>query len=468
MAIQFPANANIGQSYTSSGVTWSWTGSRWRLADFYTQPNLMAITNHLMPAHNEVYDLGHSSLRWRSLYIAGNTIVLGGSSIKSADGGISFTSAANNTQPVSIAVSSLQIGSGNAAVTLAATATGLQTVNASNVVIPVGGAVSVGNTAPASPIEGTLWLDDTTIDLNAYYSNSWVTLSGTIGPQGNIGATGPQGATGISAAGRIWYFTQTDSNVVGYESLVPDRPDANPQDVMGADVTNASGNVLVASFITAPGDPYLTELPVGEYEIRFWANVSDASGTSQLVFETLRRSTANAETLLFELTSGEINATTPTYYTAIATNTQALALANTDRIVTKIYAKTTNATTTRVNFIHSGNTPSSWRTAIGQGYTGPQGATGATGVQGPQGATGAGATGATGPIGSTGATGPSGATGIAFATGGGSDRIFFYNDVRVTANFSLASNTNAMTAGPITVADNVFITIPEGSTWTIV
>lgn len=470
MAIQFPANASVNQTYTTSGRTWTWTGTRWRLTDDIEQANLMTISTHVMPAHSDIYDLGHSTRRWRSLYVSGNTIVLGGSSIKSGESGVTFTSASNASQPVSLAISSLVIGSGNTAVTLAASETGLQTVNASNVTIPVGGAVTVSNTAPTSPINGTLWIDDTTADLNAYLSNTWITVSGTIGPQGNIGATGPAGATGVSASGRIWYFTQTNSNIVNYESLTPDRPDANPQDIMSGSVTSAGGQTLLASFATAPGDPYLTELPVGEYEIRFWANVSSGDGVSTLVFKTYRRSTDNSETLLFELTSAEINATTATYSSAIATLTAPLALAQTDRIVTKVYAQTTNVGAVTVSFVHSGITPSSWRTAIGQGYTGPAGATGVTGPAGATGATGFGATGATGfgATGATGATGPAGATGIAFATGGGSDRIFFYNDVRVTANFTLASNTNAMTAGPITVADNVFITIPEGSTWTVV
>jgi hypothetical protein len=93
---------------------------------------------------------------------------------------------------------------------------------------------------------------------------------------------------------------------------------------------------------------------------------------------------------------------------------------------------------------------------------GPIGATGATGIIGPQGATGPGA-GATGPTGSTGATGPSGG-----ATGAGGDAIFWENDQNVTTNYTISTNKNAMSAGPITVDSGVVVTIPSGSVWTVV
>ena len=60
-------------------------------------------------------------------------------------------------------------------------------------------------------------------------------------------------------------------------------------------------------------------------------------------------------------------------------------------------------------------------------------------------------------------------TGIsAGATGGGSDQIFYENDQTVTTNYTITTNKNAMTAGPITVGSGVTVTVPSGSTWTIV
>jgi len=52
--------------------------------------------------------------------------------------------------------------------------------------------------------------------------------------------------------------------------------------------------------------------------------------------------------------------------------------------------------------------------------------------------------------------------------GGGSNRVFFENDIIVTDNYTITSNKNAMTAGPITVNAGVTVTVPAGSVWTVV
>jgi hypothetical protein len=54
------------------------------------------------------------------------------------------------------------------------------------------------------------------------------------------------------------------------------------------------------------------------------------------------------------------------------------------------------------------------------------------------------------------------------AVGGGNDQIFFQNDLAVTADYTITTNNNAMTAGPISVNNGVTVTVPDGSTWTIV
>jgi len=60
-------------------------------------------------------------------------------------------------------------------------------------------------------------------------------------------------------------------------------------------------------------------------------------------------------------------------------------------------------------------------------------------------------------------------TGIsAGATGGGSDEVFYENSTTVTTSYSITSNKNAMSAGPISVNSGAVVTIPSGSVWTIV
>ena len=60
-------------------------------------------------------------------------------------------------------------------------------------------------------------------------------------------------------------------------------------------------------------------------------------------------------------------------------------------------------------------------------------------------------------------------TGVsAGATGGGSDEIFYENSQTVTTDYTITSGKNAMSAGPITINNGVSVTVPSGSTYTIV
>jgi len=56
------------------------------------------------------------------------------------------------------------------------------------------------------------------------------------------------------------------------------------------------------------------------------------------------------------------------------------------------------------------------------------------------------------------------------ASGGGGavNGIFWENDTTVSANYTIPSDTNAGTFGPVTVDSGVTVTVPSGSTWTIV
>lgn len=53
------------------------------------------------------------------------------------------------------------------------------------------------------------------------------------------------------------------------------------------------------------------------------------------------------------------------------------------------------------------------------------------------------------------------------ATGGGSDAVFYENGKTVTTNYTITSNTNAMSTGPITINAGVTVTVPSGSRWVI-
>ena len=54
------------------------------------------------------------------------------------------------------------------------------------------------------------------------------------------------------------------------------------------------------------------------------------------------------------------------------------------------------------------------------------------------------------------------------AVGAGTDKVFYENDITVAASYSISNGKNAMSAGPITLAANVVVTIPNGSVWSVV
>ena len=54
------------------------------------------------------------------------------------------------------------------------------------------------------------------------------------------------------------------------------------------------------------------------------------------------------------------------------------------------------------------------------------------------------------------------------ATGGGSDDVFYENGQTVTTNYTLTTDKNAISAGPITINSGVTVTVPSGQSWVIV
>jgi hypothetical protein len=54
------------------------------------------------------------------------------------------------------------------------------------------------------------------------------------------------------------------------------------------------------------------------------------------------------------------------------------------------------------------------------------------------------------------------------ATGAGGDQIFYQNGQTVTTDYTITAGQNAGTFGPVTINSGVTVTVPTGSTWSIV
>jgi hypothetical protein len=54
------------------------------------------------------------------------------------------------------------------------------------------------------------------------------------------------------------------------------------------------------------------------------------------------------------------------------------------------------------------------------------------------------------------------------AIGGSTDQVFYENGQTVTANYTITSGKNAVSAGPVTINTSITVTVPTGSRWVIV
>ena len=55
-----------------------------------------------------------------------------------------------------------------------------------------------------------------------------------------------------------------------------------------------------------------------------------------------------------------------------------------------------------------------------------------------------------------------------YPIGGGTDKIFFNNENSVDVDYTIPANTNSISAGPITIASGVTVTVGATSNWVIV
>ena len=81
MPISFPLSPTQGQTHQTGGKTWTWTGTTWNLL---ATANLVS-AGSIVPSQNSSFDLGTSSLRWRDLYLSGNSLIIGGATISATD-----------------------------------------------------------------------------------------------------------------------------------------------------------------------------------------------------------------------------------------------------------------------------------------------------------------------------------------------------------------------------------------------
>lgn len=57
---------------------------------------------------------------------------------------------------------------------------------------------------------------------------------------------------------------------------------------------------------------------------------------------------------------------------------------------------------------------------------------------------------------------------VGIGTGGSGQSVFFESSKTVDYDYTITTNYNAFSAGPITISDGVTVTVPSGSEWSVV
>ncbi len=236
------SSANIAASSVTTG-TLNVTGS-------------ITAGGNFVPSANVTYDLGSSNLRWRDLYLSGNTIDLGGLQItNSSSGSIKITDTTGNLQRIEASEIRL-VGADNQPIILTASGGNLNATNVSN---PNTSLISSSNIVASNVSAGTInatTINSSTLISSANISTSVITagtLQATGLTAGNINFTGDlykNGALYISSqwlSGTGGSLSYTNGNV-GIATTAP----SNTLDVNGTiKATTITVGTLHAEGLTA-------------------------------------------------------------------------------------------------------------------------------------------------------------------------------------------------------------------------
>jgi hypothetical protein len=210
-------------------------------------------------------------------------------------------------------------------------------------------------------------------------------LIGNTGPQGDTGPTGPAGING-EVAGRAFYFDPLVASDIANCSTVLTSPSVNAETTLPVTVTHTSGNVLIASFATQPGQPNVSVLPSGTNYRQFFATTGAANEVAQLVLETWKCSFDGSNQVLLRSTVTISFSNLQQAITQMTVQPTSFPLLLTDRLIYRLYAtRVSGPSSFTVTTYFDGTTRASFiKTTISAGSAGSTGPTGPTGARGTQ------------------------------------------------------------------------------------
>lgn len=165
----FPSNPTNGQTATVNNVNYQYDGTAWNRLTSASTAAPVLFSDNLLPSANVSYDIGTTTNRFRSLYLSGNTVDIGGATIKTdaTTGAIALIAQPTtaNPNPTGIVVS--PTGAISTVSTTAGVVSAGAVATASNAATPTTTIPLISNVV----VTNSSWavLDDTAVDTAGGY-----------------------------------------------------------------------------------------------------------------------------------------------------------------------------------------------------------------------------------------------------------------------------------------------------------
>lgn len=166
-----------------------------------------------------------------------------------------------------------------------------------------------------------------------------------------FGQSGATAQTGLPS-GITQYLTATASGIAGY-NYMQDSPDGAAEVLETVAVKNSDGWKTLDNYIGL-SPVGLATIAGGVWNPNLWVYVDSDSGTTLLKAEFYSRDISGVETLLFSITSDDINWTTPQQIPLFQSVQQSVISNIDDKIVMKLLVSTTHANDVNFTLVHSG------------------------------------------------------------------------------------------------------------------
>ena len=162
----------------------------------------------------------------------------------------------------------------------------------------------------------------------------------------------------LIADGLDYHFCNSANTISGYNEL---EENATQSQATLTASTSSSSKVLIKAFATDANEPGVEVLPAGDWIFNFYAYASlTGAFLTTIIFDVYTRTSGGAETLLFSVTSGNIQVTSVGYYTVTYSDPNNIVVPSTNVLVIKVSAQSANIIATTVSFVFDGTTNASY------------------------------------------------------------------------------------------------------------